>query len=95
MISAPAIRDQIAFFSSPARLRVPAFRVIDRMQDRTPGEQLLGTAVALVAMSEAIGLPLNDLLTVAHNVMRDVEGPFTYHVQAIRDYAKNEIGRAR
>lgn len=95
MISAPAIREQIALAANPARLRIPAFRVIDRMQDYRPGEQLLGTAVALVAMSEAIGMSLHDLLSVAQNAMREVEGPFTHHVQAIRDYAKHELGRAR
>lgn len=92
MVSDAGIRDQIVFASPPA-LRVPAFRVIDRTDGFTPGQQLLGTALALVAMSEAIGMNPHDLIVVARNAMADVEGPFTYHLQAIRDYAKHEIKR--
>lgn len=85
--------DQVRLVSSPAALRVPAFQVIHRMQDYRPGVQLLATAVALQAMAEAAGISLHDLFTVAGNVMRDAEGPFTHHVQAIRDYAKGELRR--
>lgn len=93
MISPDSVRDQVVFAASPARLRVPAFTVIDRIQNYTPGEQLLGTAIAVVAMAEATGMSLHDLLTIARNCMAHVEGPFSHHVQAIRDYAKHELTR--
>lgn len=92
MISDAAIRDQITF-ATPPDLRVPAYRVIDRTDGFSPGQQLMGTALALVAMSEAVGLNPHELIVFAQNAMADVEGPFTYHIQAIRDYAKHEIKR--
>lgn len=87
------IADQLSFLSNPARLRKPAFSVISRVQNFTPGEQLLGTAVALVAMCESANINLGDVITRARNVMRDAEGPHTSHIQAVRDYAANEIMR--
>lgn len=93
MISTPSIRDQVVLASNPAALRVPAFRVLDRMQDQKPGTQLLATAVALVAMAEAVELPMQDLMAIARRAMTDAEGPFTHHIQAIRDYALNELKR--
>lgn len=87
------VRDQLSFLCSPARLRKPAFAVISRVQNFTPGEQLLGTAVALVAMCESANISLDDAITRARNVMRDTEAAHTSHVQAIRDYAANEIAR--
>ena len=92
MISNVAIRDQITF-ATPPDLRAPAYRVIDRTDGFSPGQQLMGTALALVAMSEAVGLNPHELIVFAQNAMADVEGPFTYHIQAIRDYAKHEIKR--
>lgn len=87
------LSDQLTFFNDAARLRVPAFSVISRVQDFTPAEQILGTAVALIAMTEAAGLRLDRVLNIAHNAMRDADAPFTTHVRAVKEYAKHEIGR--
>lgn len=88
-----SIRDQISFLSNAASIRVPAFCVIDRLgvRQQTPGEHLLGVAVALVAMADACFLSPQELVMRAQRVMADVEGPFTHHAQAIREYAKQEI----
>jgi hypothetical protein len=91
--SAHTVRDELTFFSNPALVRKPAFNVIDRMDGVTPGAALLGTAVALVAQCEAIGLSPHELIQRAGNVMNHADGAFTYHVKAIRDYARNEILR--
>lgn len=87
--------DQVALFNSPARLRVPAFAVIDALQKTKtqPGTQVLAAAVALRAMCESANLPLNDVLVKAGRIMGDVEGPFTSHLQAVRDYARNELNK--
>lgn len=90
---AHTVRDQIRFLCNPARVRVPAFRVIERIQDCTPGEQILGTAVALVAMTQSAGIHLDDVMRVAFNLMNDAEAPFTSHLKAVRDYAVGEIAR--
>lgn len=87
------IRDQISFLSNPAKVRVPAFQVINRLDGHPPGEQLLGTAVALVAMTEAVGIPAHELITRASNCLREADGAFNTHIKAIRDYAANEILR--
>lgn len=78
---------------SPAAVRAPAFRVIDRLQRMDPAVQLTATAVALCAMVESLGLDMEDVINVAQNTLRDAEGPFTTHIQAIREYAKHEILR--
>lgn len=87
------LADMVTGINNAGRLRVPAFAVIDRIQNYSPGEQVLGAAVALVAMAEAARIDLPRLMSMAHNVMADIEGPFTYHIQAIRDYAKHELTR--
>lgn len=86
------IRDRLGF-ASPAEIRQPAFAIIDRLQHIDPSLQLTATAVALCAMSEALGLNMRDVIYVAENTLRDCEGPFTEHVQAIREFAKGEILR--
>lgn len=93
MIAAHTTRDGISLLANPARLRVPAFQIINRMQHIRPAEQVLGTAVALVAITETLGVNLSDLMAQAKNVLRDVDGPHTAHIQAIRDFAANEMRR--
>lgn len=87
------VRDGVSFSTTPAAIRKPAFRVIDRMQASKPHEQIVGTAVALLAMAEAIGLNAHELIDRASRMMSAVDGPFTGQIRAIRDYAKHEIGR--
>lgn len=94
MISAASVSDQVRLASNPARLRAPAFRVIDRLQGYRPGEQLLGAGVALVAMADAIELDLHSLIATARNVMAHADGPYSEQIAAIRDYAKNELRRS-
>jgi hypothetical protein len=67
--------------------------VLSRVQDFTPGEQILGTAVALIAICQSANISLQDVMTTAQNVLADAEGPFTSHIQSIRDFAANEIAR--
>ncbi len=87
------VRDQLRFVCNPARVRRPAFNVLSRIQDFTPGEQLLGTAVALIAMCESANISLHDVITNGRNILADAEAAHTSHVQAIRDFAANEIAR--
>lgn len=96
-LSRHGLSDQVRLASSPARLRRPAFAVIDGLQQSevTGGEQLLGAAVALVAMCESANVPLTEVLAKATRIMGDVEGPFTAHLQSVRDYAAHELRRYR
>lgn len=92
-ISKGSLHDQIRLHSSPARLRVPAFQIINALQktNRPGGEQMLAAAVALVAMCEATNFPLYDLIKKAVSISGDVEAPFTSHLQSVRDYANGEL----
>lgn len=87
------VRDQISFLANPAAVRVPSFQVINRLDGHSPGAQLLGAAVAVVAMAEAVGLSPHELIARAINCMKQVDGEYTYHIKAIREYAANEILR--
>lgn len=78
---------------SPAAVQPAAFRVLDRLQRLDPAVQITATAVALCAMSEALGLRMRDVINVAENTLADCEGPYTTHIQAIREYAANELLR--
>lgn len=94
MIEPHTTRDGISLLSNPALLRAPAFTIIHRMQHIRPEHQTLGTAVALVAITETLGLDLSDLIGTAKRVLADTDGPYTAHIQAIRDFAANEMRRA-
>lgn len=90
MLSPSAVAGKIGYFS-PASIRNPAFRVIERIQYVDPAAQITATAVALCAMCQAIGLDMRDVINVAENTLRDADGPYYEHIKAIRDYAKGEL----
>jgi hypothetical protein len=96
-LSREGLADQVRLASSPARLRRPAFMVIDALQrsEVTGGEQLLSLAVTLRAMCESANVPLGEVLSRAASITADVEGPFTAHLQAVRDFASKELRRYR
>lgn len=73
------------------KLRVAAFQVINRLQDMEPHEQVAGTYLAAVAMADAVGLDPHEEIERARRCMNHAEGPFTHQVQAVRDYARNEL----
>lgn len=70
-----------------------AVKQIDHVQHASPANQLVGTALAIVAMSEAAGLDPHEVVCVAQRAMHHAEGPFTHQLQAIRDYAASELKR--
>lgn len=72
-------------------LRRLAVRVVDKVEGERASDQLNATAVALVAMAEAVGVDPFDVLVIAKRVMGAAEGPFTHQIQAIRDYARAEL----
>lgn len=91
---AHTINDQLKFLCDPDRVRVPAFQVIERMQSFTPGEQLLGIAVALTALCQASDINLSDVMSMAQNFIAEANrDPYGSHLGAIRDYAAHELSR--
>ncbi len=90
MPSAGSIRDQIGTPSLNS-IRGLAIKQINHVQGESPANQLVGTALALTAMAEAIGMDPHDLVFVAQRVIAAAEGPFTHQIQALRDYARAEL----
>lgn len=93
-LSLNGLADQVRLCADASKLRRPAFLVIDALQNNTQsnnGEKVVATMVALIAMCEATGVPFDDVFQKAINFTRDVEGPFTAHLQSVRDYARNHL----
>lgn len=88
-----SIRDAISFASSPARLRMPAFEVINGLQRHPPAVQMDALFVAAVAMSQTLGLDPHEMVVRARRILPDAEGAYNSGDQlaAIRDYAKGEL----
>jgi hypothetical protein len=93
-LSVNGLADQVRLCADASKLRKPAFLVIDAMQTdqkSTGGEKIVAACVALIAACESANVPFDEVVWKAMNFMRDVEGPFTAHVQAIRQYARNDL----
>jgi len=89
----PALADRIAMQNAASIMR-PAFTVIERVQGMDPAAQVTGSAVAVCAMAQELGLDMRELIRVAERVLADSEGPFTEHIQAIRAYTRGELLRS-
>lgn len=92
MASPQSVRDQIGM-PDLTQCRQLAVHQINHVQQASPANQLVATAIAIVAMSEAVDLNPYDVIAVARRAMNDAESPFTHQIQAIRDYAKSELRR--
>ena len=74
-------------------LREPAFKLLDRLQDVDPAQQTSALFLTAAVVAEALRLDAHEELARARRMIRNAEGPFTSHVQAIRDYAANELSK--
>ena len=95
MFNPRTVKERLVHLMTARGLKTPAFKVISRLQGSEPHEQIMGTAVALIAMCDAVDLSLNHVLTKAQRVLKDVDSPFAFEIGAIREYAKNEIKRIK
>lgn len=86
-----SIRDAISFATDADKLRRPAFGVLDAIQRHPPAVQLDALFLTAVAMAEAISLDSHEMVARAKRILPEAEGPFTDHLQAVRDYAKGEL----
>jgi len=85
-------RDKLTVAGDPARLRQAVYRVISQTQDE-PNMQLLAMAVALIATCDALDVNVRDLLVSTERMRDDLDGPFQSQFAALREYARQEIGR--
>lgn len=88
------VRDQLGM-PRIGDCRSLAIQQVNHVQQARPVDQMVATALALVAMSEACELNPHDVVAVARNAMADAESPFTHQLQALRDYARTELRRVR
>ena len=87
------IADRVRTDSTVAVLREPAFAVISRLESVDPSDQIRAAFLSAVVMAEAVGLDPHEEVQRAKRIMAPAEADYTYHVQAIRDYAANELNR--
>lgn len=92
-ISLSSIADRVRLDSTVAQLREPAFELIRRNERLNPSDQVRALLLTTVAVCEACGLDPHEEVERTRRMMGQAEGPFTYHVQAIRDYAADELRR--
>ena len=92
-LSLNGLSDQVRLASNPQKLARSAYLVIDRLQqsEASGGEQVVATAIALIAMCQSSGVPLGDVLAKASNLVGPADGPFSPYMRALRDYATNEL----
>lgn len=88
-----SIKDAISFNSNAAKLRVPAFEVLNGLQKFPPAVQMDALFLAAVAMSQSLGLDAHEMVARARRILPDAEGAYGsgHHMEAIRDYAKGEL----
>lgn len=87
------IQDRVRHASTVAELREPAFRIADRMQDLEPAVQYRALILAALVATQALGLDPHEEIERARRMVTAAEGPFTSHVQALRDYVRGELLR--
>lgn len=93
MFSLSSVADRVKTASTVAELREPTFTLIDRIQHVDPAVQVRSLALAFAVYMDALGLDAAEEYHRATRVLADAEGPFTYHVQAIRDFVEQEVAR--
>ena len=92
-LSLNGLSDQVRLANNPRQIARSAFLVIDRLQGSgaNGGEQIVATAVALIAMCQSANVPLGDVMAQASRLVGPAEGPFSPYLRSLRDYATNEL----
>lgn len=90
-MNAHTVRDRIAFRSSLAPLKAPAFAVIGVLQQHTKDVQIEALALTLATMTRALGLDAHDLITRANRQLAEADTIHNPHLEAIADYANGEL----
>ena len=94
MIPLHATADRARHSSEVAALREPAYALVGRMEQVSPATQFNALMLAAYVAAEALGLDPHEELSRAGRKVAAAEGPFTAHIQALRDYVRGELQRA-
>lgn len=87
------VRDRIAFRSSLAPLKVPAFCVLDALTTTSddPSIQIEALALTLVLLTNPLSLDPHELVIRAKRQIADADAVRNPHLEAIRDFAGGEM----
>lgn len=94
MIPLHSTADRARHSSEVASLRELAFAVIQRMELAPPHLQFNALMLTAFVAAEALGLDPHEELSRAGRKVAAAEGPYTSHVQAIRDFVRGELQRS-
>lgn len=93
MIPLRSTADRARHSSDIAVLREPAYALVGRMEQVDPAIQFNALILAAYVAAEALGLDPHEELARAGRKVCAAEGPFTSHIQALRDYVRGELAR--
>ncbi|WP_343698877.1 hypothetical protein [Caulobacter sp.] len=92
-MSLASVADRVRLSSTVSNLRDPAFELLRRNETINPSDQVRALLLTAVVVCQGCGLDPHEEVARTLRMLRQAEGPFTYHVQAIRDYAAGELTR--
>ena len=85
------VRDRLAFRSSLAQLKVPAFKVLSAVQEEDTDLQIEALTIAMTILADGSGLNPHELVSRARRMISDAERVDNPHLEAISDFAKGEL----
>lgn len=91
MMSPHTVRDRITFRSTLEPLKVPAFLVIDALQNVSADVQLEALSLTLATMARTHGIDAHQLITRSHRQLADADAVKNPHLEAIAAYAAGEL----
>lgn len=74
-----------------AKLKVPAFLVIDALQHARPDVQLSALALTFTILSRTLGIDPHELVSMAKKQLVEADAVRNPHIEAIADYAAGEL----
>jgi hypothetical protein len=86
-----AIRLTVAAAVSAAKFREPSYTITDALQFYPPAVQLDALFITAVSMAVVIGKDPHEMVERAKRIIPEADGPFTVHIAALREYAKEEL----
>lgn len=91
MITAHTVRDRLAFRSSLEPLKVPAFRILDALQNFPADVQLDALALTLTTLCRGVEVDPHTLITRASRQLQDADCVRNPALEAIQAYASGEL----
>lgn len=86
------VRERLFARSSLAPLKLPAFAILNCLQDTEDTSlQLDALALTFTLISQSSGIDPHELVTRAHRQLADADAVRNPHLEAIRDYAAGEL----